>query len=318
MTGEDSTKLTFARLIQNSKEDRVSNMDAAAHKNASVSKAYKVRDLVLLQLRQDGYPLSEIANLLGFSRQRAAQIYRRLVDEASTEWQHPTIRTLAVSRSTRRASVHAVTDRDFSRRLERLNNYFEARVRRVLKHLHKRQLLNVRRRYISTTMFWRVWPLIEAYEGKPFSFSQLVADHPELLQEKHLAQFLSRLRRKGLLAKAGLLRFSGHNLPEVLMVERPQEQTCSRFLEPLFSRWSRELRRIDARFRVRNSQSLRQDLLNAIAEFGFSENDLDTVVRVRHLPERHGSVAPKAGQRKRRTASGETLSSNSDISPIAH
>ena len=230
------------------------DMESAQQKYRPSSREYKVRDLVLLELRRSGYPLSQIASLLGFSRQRAAQIYRRLVHEASVNEEPSIAQGRATGGSSERASIHTVSTDDFSERLDRLNQHFESRVQRVLKHLYKRQLLNVRRNYISTTMFSRVWPYIERYQGKPFTFSQLVADHAELIEEKHLPQFLSRLRRNGVLANAGCLRFPGHNLPEVVMVERPRKETCSRFLEPLFVRWSHELRRLETRYRIRDGQ----------------------------------------------------------------
>ena len=288
---------------QNLGKESSFDMEFVLQKNPPTSKARKVRDLVLLELKQNGFPLSEIATLLGFSRQRAAQIHRRLVGEGPATWEQLSSRGTSIGSLSRRATIHTVTTSDFAGRLERLNAYFESRVRRVLQHLYKRQLLNVRQNYISTTMFGRVWPLIERYRGKPFTFSQLVADHPELIEEKHLAQFLSRLRRKGVLANAGSLRFSGHNLPEVLMVERPREETCSRFLEALFSHWSRELQRLDARYKIRDGQSLRRDLLAVIKEFGFSEIDLDTVLLDRYVPttRSRSGVAKKSAVRKMRT-----------------
>ncbi len=246
--------------------------------------AKTLREQVIWELREQGYRFREIAELLGITKQRASQIARRLIlrAKASKRKRHgPVGGHRKAVRWKAKSHVRRVTPDDFSRRLDALNGYYEAQLRRILKGGYNRQRFHIAAESPLSTLFWRVWPLIELYEFKPFSFSKLTVDFPSMAQQPHLTQLLSRLRRKGRLRNVGSVRIEGHNLPEVLMVQIPIEQYLAPKVEKLVVKWSLKLEQLQRTYRpsqpVRSIESLRKYLVQTLMEEGHSAFEIERV-----------------------------------------
>jgi hypothetical protein len=235
--------------------------------------AESLRELLLLDLREQGYRLREIAGVLGLSRQRVNQIETRMIRRAVMAKIYGANRNPGrIVWKKNAAYVQFVTFYEFERRLEALNAFYEARFKQILRRLHKCE-----RGKISETsrlsLFGKVWPFVERYRNEPFHFSKLIADFPILAHEPHVSQLLSRLRREGLLRRVGSLRVENHNLPEVLMVRPRLEASAAEEIEKLASVWGRKLHELQARYRygsIRPNQSLR--------------NHICAILRNRNLP----------------------------------
>lgn len=235
--------------------------------------ARSFRERLLWDLRQQGYRLREVAELFGVTRQRISQmendlIRRALFTKAELCDATPSHPRIAWKKTV--ACAQVVTFDDFQRRVDAVNSQYEARLQNILKRFggwRKADLLESSQR----TLFSKVWPIIQSYEGTPFSFSKLVADFPILAQETYLRQLLSRLRREGILRKVGLVREDHHNLPEVLMTRTPWEELASTHIEKLACEWQLRLQELQARFRpIRSNQSLRKHMFEIIEHEGQS------------------------------------------------
>jgi transcriptional regulator with XRE-family HTH domain len=245
-----------------------------------------LRELLLWDLKEEGYTFREIGELFGMSRQRASQIERKMIARAGA-------RALSKTPEAIRPRVNAVckvpaiwirtiTREEFDNRLASINRSFHAQFTRIIERGYNRQRLSgPAGAGQNAGEFWRIWPFIEAYEKRPFTFSQLVADFPQLSAEPHLAQSLSRLRRTGLLRKVKTVRVAGHNHPEVVMVEAPVEQHVAAAIERLVARWSARLRRLQViRTPNRPSRSIeltRQWLITKLRGEGISPDEIEEV-----------------------------------------
>jgi transcriptional regulator with XRE-family HTH domain len=248
--------------------------------------AMNLRELLLWDLKEEGYTFREIGELFGMSRQRASQIERKMIARAGARALNKTPEAL-------RPKVNAIckvpaiwirtiTREEFENRLASINRSFHAQFTRVIERGYKRQRLsNPTGAGRNAGEFWRVWPFIEAYQKRPFTFSQLVADFPQLSAEPHLAQSLSRLRRTGLLRKVKTVRVAGHNHPEVMMVEAPVEQHVAATIERLVARWSTRLRHLQVVRRPnRPSRSIeltRRWLIEKLRGEGISPSEIEEV-----------------------------------------
>ena len=193
-----------------------------------------MRELLLWDLREQGYCLREIAGVLGISRQRVNQletgmIRRAVISKSRTSNPFLDPRKMVWKRNT--WYVKLLTLKELEKRIDALNARYEAHLKRILKRFYWRQMTWVRHGPCPSTLFRRVWPLIERYQEKPFNFSKLIEDFPALAQEPHVSQLLSRLRRHGLLRRVGSVRMVDHNLPEVLMVRTSWEESAATQIE---------------------------------------------------------------------------------------
>jgi hypothetical protein len=246
------------------------------------NKAKTLRERAVWDLREGGYRHREIGHVLGITRQRTSQIERDLV-----------LRALA-SKSSRghldagptktlhwpaKRRVRGIAVDDFTRRLDAINERYEQQLRQILSNGYNRQKSSARVKDGESTLFWKVWPLVERYELKPFSFSSLVGDFPSLSEQSHLAQLLSRLRRRGVLKKVGSMRIQGQNLPEIMMTQIPIEQFVAPKIEKLVAKWIRKLEQLKSGYcpnRVdRSIQSIRNDLYQRLLGEGWSESEVE-------------------------------------------
>jgi len=217
------------------------------------------REQVLCDLREEGYSFSQIAEILGVSRQRASQLEGVLVRRAlaARSKKSKLARPVELTwRETPRA-LRRVSADVFYKRLNGINTRYEIQFDRILKDQFRRRKFGRGVRPELSTLFSKTWPLIKSYQGSAFNFSKLVGDFAVLVDEPHLSQLLSRLRAKGFLRKVGTVRVGHHNLPEIFMVEVPVDQHAAFLLEELVLRWSRGLSQLEASWRIAEStQSL--------------------------------------------------------------
>ena len=219
--------------------------------------ARSLRELLLWDLREQGYCLREIAGVLGITKQRVSQletgmIRRAVIAKAKAFDATSNPRKIVWKRNT--SYVDLMTYDDFEKRVDALNARYEAQLKRILRRSHRWQTAGLSEPSRST-LFRKVWPLIERYRDQPFNFSKLVEDFPVLARQPHLRQLLSRLRRQGLLRKVGAVRIESHNLPEVLMARTALEESVATQIEKLTSVWGRKLRELEAGYRFYSSQS---------------------------------------------------------------
>ena len=218
--------------------------------------AKSLRELLLWDLREEGYTFREIGELFRMTKQRASQIERRMIVRASSRAfsrssasprQHFNVRSDAPT-----IWIRSITRDEFEDRLNKINSLYEEQFSRIVERGYRRQRSCKHRSGDQTASeFWRVWPLIEAYGKRPFCYSRLTTDFPQLANEPHLAQYLSRLRRTGLLEKVGTVRIEGYNRPEILMTQAPVEQHVTSAIERLVAKWSKQLRRLEQTRRPR-------------------------------------------------------------------
>jgi hypothetical protein len=223
--------------------------------------AESLRELLLWDLREQGYRLREIAGVLGITRQRVNQIETRMIRRAViSKISSTTPRPPRIVWKSNASYVRLVTFDEFERRLNALNAFYEARFKRILNRLNKRQRGKMVESHRSS-LFCRVWPYIERYKDEPFNFSKLIADFPVLAREPYLSQLLSRLRREGVLRKVGSVRIESHNLPEVLMARTALVESVSTQIEKLTAVWGRKLRELEASYQsIRPNQTLRDHI----------------------------------------------------------
>jgi len=252
--------------------------------------AKTLREQVIWELREQGYRFREIAQLLGITKQRASQIERQLILRAMASKRKrpgPVGGRRKGVRWKAKSHVRRVTPDDFSRRLDALNGYYEAQLHRILKRGYNQQRFHIRAESSLSTLFWRVWPLIEMYEFKPFSFSKLTGDFPSMARQPHLTQLLSRLRSKGRLGNVGSVRMEGHNLPEVLMVQIPIEQYVAPKVEKLAVKWSLKLEQLQCTYlpsrQVRSIESLQKYLVRTLMEEGHSAFEIERVFNTKRI-----------------------------------
>ena len=248
--------------------------------------ATTLRERVIGDLRREGYRFREIAELLGISKQRASKIAGRMIVRVNVARMKKHHRAVNWRKS---QFVRGITDDEFARRLETVNRNFEARFDSILNQTYKRRgFLDKCAEAPRYTLFTKLWPLIELYGKRPFSFSKIVRDFPRLAKEPHLSQLLFRLRKTGLLEKVGSTRAEGHNRPEVLMVERPIEQIAAGRIEEVVVRWSKKLNQLRRDYQttrpVQPIQSLRRSLIGNLMEEGFSTTEIQSIFRVRLVP----------------------------------
>jgi hypothetical protein len=211
--------------------------------------AKNLRELLLWDLREEGYTFRELGELFRMTKQRASQIERRMILRATAPALNGTSAPLRPHlrsiRNTPTTWIRTITKEEFEDRLARINQDFERQFSKIIERDYKRQRVPGRKGIArERTEFRTIWPYVEAYGKRPFSFSRLVADFPQLSREPHLAQLLSRLRSTGLLQKVGTVKAVGHNHPEVLMVEAPIERHAAAAIEKLTANWSARLRRL--------------------------------------------------------------------------
>jgi len=247
--------------------------------------ARNLRELLLWDLKEEGYTFREIGELFGMSRQRASQIERKMIHRAAARArkQIPGAR-LPVNTISKMPAIwiRPITREEFEERLLALNRSFQEQFSRTIERGYKRRHLpDLSGGARAASEFWRVWPLIEAYERRPFSFSKLVADFPQLAGESHLAQLLSRLRRTGLLRRVGMVKVVGHNHPEVLMAEAPVEEHVAAAIERLVARWSEALRQLQMMRRPsrpnRSIDLTRRWLIEKLIGEGISTSEIEEV-----------------------------------------
>ncbi len=245
-----------------------------------------LREQVIWNLREQGYRDREIAEVLGITRQRVSQIERRLIARATAAKSSRNHLADPAPKGLRRHAkvrVHAVTSEDFERRLNALNRYYEPQLLRLLEGGCNRQKSSTRS--ALSPLFWKAWPLIEHYQLQPFSFSMLVGDFPVLAGEAHLAQLLSRLRKKGLLRQVGTVRIEGQNLPEVLMAQTPIEDYLAPRIDKLVAIWAYQLRRLNSTFcsdlaanrLARSTSSIRSHLIQSLLKEGRSVAQIESL-----------------------------------------
>jgi hypothetical protein len=217
------------------------------------------------------------------TKQRVSQIERRMILRTTgraLKGRPPT----KIACDLPRVRIRAITSEEFNARLENINRFYQEQFNRVVERGYKRQRRSKQRSGAqATSEFWRVWPFIEAYEKRPFSFSKLLSDFPQLFYEPHLAQHLSHLRRTGLLQKVGMIKVKGHLHPEVLMAEAPVEQHVTAAIERLVTRWSEKLRRLELTRRPyrpnRSIELTRQWLIHRLITEGIPRNQIEQVFR---------------------------------------
>jgi predicted transcriptional regulator len=230
-----------------------------------------LRERVIRELRNEGYRLKEIAELLGITIQRVSQIERQMM-----------VRRDGVNRRDGAGKLtprRIKTTENFAKRLDSINSSYEACFDSILRRTYKRQHhLDKRAKRFESSLFLKLWPLIELYRGNPFSFSKLLEDFPQIAKEHHLRQLLCRLRRIGLLKTIGLMRVTGHNLPEVVMVEAPLEQQAADSIERLVVRWTKKLQQLQWEYRfarpARSLDSVRMRLIESFTEQGLSADEI--------------------------------------------
>jgi len=273
----------WSRLVRESQKE---NPTAPLRLSTSEIRATarNLRELLLWDLREEGYTFREIGELFGMSRQRASQLERKMVRRASgakLKKRPQSLRPLPMAISNApKMWIRTITKEDFEGRLARINRLYQEQFIRVVQRNYNRKHPSELRAQASSE-FWRVWPLIETYQKQPFSYSRLTADFPQLAGERHLAQFLNRLRRTGLLRKVGTLKVAGHNLPEVLMAEAPVELHVNGAIERLVERWSDQLLRLQATHRPnrpsRSIEFIRQYLIDRLIGEGISRSETEQV-----------------------------------------
>jgi hypothetical protein len=248
--------------------------------------ARNLRELLLWDLKEEGYTFGELGELFGMSRQRASQIERKMIRRASARALTKTFQSswpIAAAISKMSAVwIRPVTREEFDDRLASINKSFQEHFSRIIERGYKRQRLPNRDSGSHTASeFWKVWPYVEAYQKRPFSYSKLIADFPQLTDQPHLAQLLSRLRRTGLLQKVGMVKVAGHNHPEILMAEAPVEQHVAPAIERLVARWSTRLRNLQVLRRPsRPSRSIdltRRWLIEKLLGEGISAHEVEEV-----------------------------------------
>jgi hypothetical protein len=243
--------------------------------------AQNLRELLLWDLREEGYTFRETGELFGMTKQRVSQIERKMILRTSgrvLEGRPPA----KIVCDLPRVRIRAITSEEFNARLESINRFYQEQFARIIERGYKRQRRSKQRSGAqATSEFWRVWPFIEAYDKQPFSFSKLLSDFPQLFYEPHLAQHLSRLRRTGLLQKVGRIKVKGHPHPEVLMAEAPVEQHVTAAIERLVARWSEKLRRLRMTRRPyrpnRSIELTRQWLIERLLTEGIPRSQIDEV-----------------------------------------
>ena len=248
--------------------------------------ARSLRELLLWDLREQGYCLREIAGVLGITRQRVSQLetgmIRRAVIAKSKAF-NPILDPGKIVWKRNTSYVKLVTFQEFEKRVDALNARYEAHLKRILKRFYWRQMTWARHQPSPSTLFRKVWPLIERYQEKPFNFSKLIEDFPALAQEPHLSQLLSRLRRQGLLRKVGSVRKASHNLPEVLMARTSWKESAATEIEKLASVWSRKLLELEARYQsIRPNQALRGHIREILHRQDRLTLDFDQASRLQH------------------------------------
>jgi len=248
--------------------------------------ARNLRELVLWDLREEGYTFREIGELFGMTKQRASQLERKMIIRAGARANQG---LRGASRQQPKSLfngprnwLRAITKEEFEGQLAKINQLYQQQFIRVVQRSYRRKHLPDRPDSAgSVSEFWRVWPFIETYQRQPFSYSRLISDFPHLSDVPHLAQFLSRLRRTGLLRTVGASKTPGHNLPEVLMAEAPIEQHADAAIERLVSRWSDQLGRLQRTRRpYRPSRSLevtRLYLIERFLEEGIPRSEIEEV-----------------------------------------
>jgi hypothetical protein len=179
--------------------------------------------------------------------------------------------------------MQRITKEEFASRLDAINSAYQAKFDRILERKYKRQQFFLRcSGTYETTEFWKLWPLIERYNRKPFSFSKLIADFPQLAHQSHLPQLLCRLRRTALLQRVGVVKVRGHNLPEVLMAEAPIEEHVAATIERMVQRWSSKLLGLQHAYRPTrqsgSSEMIRRGLAKRLLAEGISRNEIERVL----------------------------------------
>jgi hypothetical protein len=249
--------------------------------------AKNLRELLLWDLRADGYTFDEIGALFGITKQRVSQIERKMILRATARSLPGTGRQILKSRHDAirciyRMRMQRITKEEFANRLDAINSAYQAKFDRILERKYKRQFFVRCSGTYETTEFWKLWPLIERYHRKPFSFSQLIADFPQLAHQSHVPQLLCRLRRTALLQRVGLVKVRGHNLPEVLMAEAPIEEQVAATIERMVLSWSRKLLGLQSAYRpTRQSGSIemiRRGLAKRLLAEGISRNEIERVL----------------------------------------
>jgi hypothetical protein len=250
--------------------------------------AKNLRELLLCDLREEGYTLGEIGKLFGITRQRVSQIERKMVRRAAVRCYDKTGHGRLRSRSNPirnlyEMRIRRITREEFESRLDSINRFYEPQFENILKRRYKRPgFLDTGSGASEITDFWKLWPLIELYHGTPFTFSKLLGDFPQLTKQSHLPQLLCRLRRTGLLQKVGVVNVKGHNHPEVLMAEAPIEQHVTATIERLVASWSRKLQRLRSAYRptrpTRSIELTRQCLLERLIGEGVPSDEIEKVL----------------------------------------
>jgi len=250
------------------------------------NEAKTLREQVVWDLREEGYRHREIANVLGMTKQRASQIERELILRAAASKSNRERLSNSPSKTLRRTGnrrVRGIAVDDFMRRLDAINGGYEQQLHHILRSGYNRQKSHARGKDAESTLFWKVWPLIERYELRPFSFSSLVGDFACLSEQSHLPQLLSRLRRRGLLRKVGTVRIRGQNLPEIMMAQIPIEQFVAPKIEKLVAKWTRKLEQLKSAYcpnrTDRSIQSIRKELVQALMKEGRSQSEIEAVFR---------------------------------------
>lgn len=228
------------------------NQGSPAHRRSRLSsrranhseKAISIRDSLVWELRQKGYCFREIGDFLGITKQRVSQIERRVnqlqIAFFQTFCDEQNMKELTSIRIRGRMPARFVSMAEFNRRLDALNEKYERAFLNILERHNRRLKLPSRKHCppFKAPLFWKVWPCIERYSFKPFSYSGLIGDYPHLAREPLLAQLLSRLRKQRLLQSVGSVRVEGHNFPEILMIQATVEQYVRPSIERLVVRWS--------------------------------------------------------------------------------
>jgi transcriptional regulator with XRE-family HTH domain len=242
--------------------------------------------LLLWDLREEGYTFREIGELFGMTKQRVSQIERKMILRATAHALkgasaalRPQLQSI---RNTPTTWIRTITREEFEDRLARINEAFERQFIKIIERDYKRQRVPAREGAArERTEFRRIWPYVEAYGKRSFTFSKLVADFPQLSSEPHLAQLLSRLRKTGLLQKVGKVAAVGHNHPEVLMVEAPIERHAAAAIERLTANWSAQLRRLQMLRRPnrpnRSIEASRQWLTDKLLGEGISLREIEEI-----------------------------------------
>jgi len=214
--------------------------------------AESLRELLLWDLREQGYRLREIAGVLGITRQRVSQIETRMIHRAViAKICSPTLDPRRIAWKKNASYVQLVTSHNFERRLDALNAFYGASLKRIVKRLRKFQKGKMVESHRSS-LFAKVWPYIERYEDEPFSLSKLITDFPDLAREPYVSQLLSRLRSEGVLRTVGSVRLEKHNRSQVLMVRTGFEASVSGEIDKMASLWGMKLQELEASYRYRS------------------------------------------------------------------